>query len=81
MPSVRCDAVEDKIGVVDPEAGNDALREYIRGARIETVVRRAVRQEVAAIRQALIKTAEAGNGSSGQSRELGTQIEGINLVG
>jgi uncharacterized protein (DUF4415 family) len=36
---------------------NDALREFIRGDRLETVVRRAVRQEVGAIKEALIKTA------------------------
>jgi uncharacterized protein (DUF4415 family) len=36
---------------------NDALREYIRGARIESVVRRAVRQEVGAIKEAPIKPA------------------------
>jgi hypothetical protein len=36
---------------------NNALREYIRGTRLETVVRRAVRQEVGAIKEALIKTA------------------------
>jgi hypothetical protein len=34
---------------------NDALREYIRGARLETVVRRAVRAEVGAMKQALAK--------------------------
>jgi metal-responsive CopG/Arc/MetJ family transcriptional regulator len=36
---------------------NDALREYIRGARLETIVRRAVREEVRAVREALAKTA------------------------
>jgi len=36
---------------------NDALREYIRGARLETVVRRAVRAEVGAMKEALVKTA------------------------
>jgi len=36
---------------------NDALREYIRGARIEKVVRRAVREEVGAMKEALMKTA------------------------
>ena len=36
---------------------NDALREYIRGARLEAVVRKAVRDEVKTARQALIKTA------------------------
>lgn len=36
---------------------NDALREYIRGTRLETVVRRAVREEVGAMKEALVKTA------------------------
>jgi uncharacterized protein (DUF4415 family) len=36
---------------------NDALREYIRGTRLETVVRRAVRDEVRAVKGALLKTA------------------------
>ena len=36
---------------------NDALREYICGARLETVVRRAVREEVGAMKEALAKTA------------------------
>jgi hypothetical protein len=36
---------------------NDALREYIRGARLETIVRWAVREEVGAVREALAKTA------------------------
>jgi uncharacterized protein (DUF4415 family) len=36
---------------------NDALREYIRGARLEKIVRRAVRQEVGAMKEALVKTA------------------------
>lgn len=36
---------------------NDALREYIRGARLETVVRRAVREEVGVLKDALVKTA------------------------
>ena len=36
---------------------NDALREYIRGGRLETVVRRAVREEVVAMKEALAKTA------------------------
>jgi len=35
---------------------NDALREYIRGARLETVVRKAVREEVKAVSEALIRT-------------------------
>ncbi len=36
---------------------NDALREYIRGARLETVVRQAVRKEVRAVTQALVRSA------------------------
>ena len=36
---------------------NDALREYIRGARLEKVVRRAVREEMGAMKEALVKTA------------------------
>jgi uncharacterized protein (DUF4415 family) len=36
---------------------NDALREYIQGARLETVVRRAVRKEVKAVRADLLKSA------------------------
>ncbi len=36
---------------------NDALREYIRGARLEKVVRQAVREEVGAMKEALVKTA------------------------
>jgi uncharacterized protein (DUF4415 family) len=35
---------------------NDALRDYIRGARLEKIVRRAVRQEVEAMKEVLIKT-------------------------
>ncbi len=37
---------------------NDALREYIRGARLEKIVRQAVREEVGAMKEALVKTAE-----------------------
>ncbi|HEY6420264.1 MAG TPA: hypothetical protein VIX59_14800 [Candidatus Binataceae bacterium] len=36
---------------------NDALREYIRGTRLEKVVRQAVREEVKAVRAALKRTA------------------------
>ena len=36
---------------------NHALREYIRGTRLETVVRRAVREEVGAMKEARAKTA------------------------
>lgn len=35
---------------------NAALREHIQGARLETVVRRAVRKEVEAVRDALART-------------------------
>jgi len=35
---------------------NDALREYIRGARLEAVVRAAVREEVRAAKGALTGT-------------------------
>lgn len=38
---------------------NDALREYIRGARLEKLVRQAVRKEVEAMKEALLKTAWA----------------------
>lgn len=37
---------------------NTALREYIRGIRLESVVRKAVRQEVKAVREELIRTAQ-----------------------
>jgi uncharacterized protein (DUF4415 family) len=57
------DVVEHFQAVVDRAGGgnyqtliNDALREHIRGARLETVVRRAVRKEVGAIKDSLIKT-------------------------
>jgi len=36
---------------------NDALREYIRGRRLETVVRKAVREEVKAAKQTWVRTA------------------------
>ncbi len=36
---------------------NDALREYIQGARLEIVVRRAVRKEVKAMREDQLKSA------------------------
>ena len=58
------DIIEHFQAVVDRAGGgnyqtliNEALREYIRGARLETVVRRAVREEVGAMKEALIKTA------------------------
>jgi uncharacterized protein (DUF4415 family) len=36
---------------------NDALREYIGGALLEKIVRQAVRQEVEAMKEVLVKTA------------------------
>jgi uncharacterized DUF497 family protein len=36
---------------------NDALHEYVRGASLEKVVRQAVREEVGAMKEALVKTA------------------------
>lgn len=58
------DVIEHFQGIEDRAGGgnyqaliNDALREYIQGARLETVVRRAVREEVKAARVALAKTA------------------------
>jgi len=35
---------------------NDALREYVRGLRLEKVVRQVVREEVGAMKEALLKT-------------------------
>jgi uncharacterized protein (DUF4415 family) len=58
------DVIEHFQAVVDRAGGgnyqtliNNALREHIRGARLETVVRRAVRDEVKAVKQALVRTA------------------------
>jgi len=58
------DVIEHFQAIVDRAGGgnyqtliNDALREYIRGGRLETVVRRAVREEVVAMKEALAKTA------------------------
>jgi uncharacterized protein (DUF4415 family) len=58
------DVIEHFQAMVDRAGGgnyqtliNDALREYIRGARLETVVRRAVREEVGVLKDALVKTA------------------------
>ena len=58
------DVIEHFQAAVDRAGGgnyqtliNNALREYIRGARLETVVRRAVREEVQAVRKTLVKTA------------------------
>ena len=58
------DVIEHFQAMVDRAGGgnyqtliNDALREYIRGARLERVIRRAVREEVGAMKEALVKTA------------------------
>ena len=58
------DIIEHFLEKVDRAGGgnyqtliNDALREYIRGARLETVVRQAVRKEVNAVRRDLLKSA------------------------
>ncbi len=58
------DVIEHFQDIVDRAGGgnyqtliNDALREYIRGARIEAVVRKAVREELSAAREALAKDA------------------------
>jgi uncharacterized protein (DUF4415 family) len=58
------DVIEHFQALVDRAGGgnyqtliNDALREYIRGARLEKVVRRAVREEVKAVSEALTRTA------------------------
>ena len=58
------DVIEHFQATVDRAGGgnyqtliNDALREYIRGARLETVVRKAVRDEVKVVRKALARTA------------------------
>jgi uncharacterized protein (DUF4415 family) len=58
------DVIEHFQATVDRAGGgsyqtliNDALREYVRGTRLETVVRQAVREEVKAAREALRRTA------------------------
>jgi len=58
------DVIEQFQATVDRAGGgsyqtliNDALHEYIRGARLEKVVRQAVREEVGAIKEVLVKTA------------------------
>lgn len=58
------DVIEHFQDIVDRAGGgnyqtliNNALREHIRGTRLETVVRRAVREEVGAMKEALAKTA------------------------
>jgi len=48
---------------------NNALREYIQGARLETVVRQAVRDEVKAARAALAKTRENPAGVSAHATD------------
>jgi uncharacterized protein (DUF4415 family) len=57
------DVIEHFQNIVDRAGGgnyqtmiNAALREYIQGARLEAVVRRAVRKEVEAVKEALAKT-------------------------
>jgi uncharacterized protein (DUF4415 family) len=56
------DVIEHFLAIVDRASGgncqtliNDALSEYIRGARLESVVRKAVRDEVRADRETLAK--------------------------
>lgn len=58
------DIIEHFLEKVDRAGGgnyqtliNDALREHIQGARLETVVRQAVRKEVKAVRDDLLKSA------------------------
>jgi uncharacterized protein (DUF4415 family) len=58
------DVIEHFQNIVDRAGGgnyqtmiNAALREYIQGARLEVVVRRAVRKEVEAVKGALTRTA------------------------
>ena len=57
------DVIDHFQNIVDRAGGgnyqtmiNAALREYIQGARLETVVRRAVRKEVEAVKEALRRT-------------------------
>jgi uncharacterized protein (DUF4415 family) len=57
------DVIEHFQAIVDRAGGgnyqtliNDALREYIRGSRLEKLVRQAVRKEVEAMKDALLKT-------------------------
>ncbi len=58
------DVIEHFQDMVDRAGGgnyqtliNGALREYIRGARLEKIVRQAVREEVKAVSEALARTA------------------------
>ena len=46
---------------------NNALREYMRGTRLETVVRKAVREEVKAVREALKQNRLDGPGGVGRA--------------
>src|ERR1700730_3997069 len=74
------DVIEHFQAVVDRAGGgnyqtliNDALREYIRGTRLEIVVRRAVQQEVARIRglrRAWKEGVESGDGGQIDFAEL-----------
>ncbi len=57
------DVIDHFQNIVDRAGGgnyqtmiNAALREYIQGVRLETVVRRAVRKEVEAVKEALRRT-------------------------
>jgi uncharacterized protein (DUF4415 family) len=57
------DVIEHFQSIVDRAGGgnyqtmiNAALREYIQGTRLEAVVRRAVRKEVEAVKEALART-------------------------
>ena len=57
------DVIEHFQNIVDRAGGgnyqtmiNAALREYIQGARLEAIVRRAVRREVEAVKEALART-------------------------
>jgi len=57
------DLIEHFQRIVDDAGGNyqtminDALREFIRGSRLEAMVRRAIREEVKAASQALARSA------------------------
>lgn len=58
------DVIEHFQDIVDRAGGgnyqtliNNALREYIRGTRLEKVVRKAVREEVRAVSDALVRPA------------------------
>lgn len=58
------DVIEHFQDIVDRAGGgnyqtliNDALREYIRGTRLERVIRKAVREELRAVRQSLARSA------------------------